>query len=178
MADPVTLALITTAASTAIGAKSSLMGGDAAESEAEFNAGQLESSANETRASSQRESLEYRRNTKLAQSNLLANAAASGGGADDEGVLRLGEDIAERGELQALTAMFKGENNARGMEDKANMLRVQGKAKKKAAKLKAIGTIIGGAGSMFGQFGNVTGGTMSPSATADPWAGMRTTTYG
>jgi hypothetical protein len=55
--------------------------------------------------------------------------------------------------------MFKGENRARGLEDQAfgdrmtgDAYRAEGEAKKSASKLSAIGTILGGASSIFGQF--------------------------
>jgi hypothetical protein len=48
--------------------------------------------------------------------------------------------------------MFKGENRARGYEDQAKATLFEGDSKKSASQLSALGTIIGGAGSMYGQY--------------------------
>ena len=115
--------------------------------------------ADESRAAAQRTMLEKRRESRFLQSKLQARAAASGGGADDPGVLDLTGDIAQRGEYDALMEMYRGENRARGLEDQATGSRMsgsaalyEGEAKKSASRLSAMGTIIGGASSMYGQY--------------------------
>lgn len=164
MADPITLgALALTAAGTAVTAAGTIAGGNAAadagsraQQALEFRAKQEDQAAQESRAISQRGALEKRREGTLLTSKLQARAAAGGGGADDPGVLNLAGDIAQRSEYDALFEMFKGENRARGLEDTAVGSRMsgdaalaEGRAKQSAAKLSAIGTIIGGAGSMY-----------------------------
>jgi hypothetical protein len=165
--DPITATTMAlTAAGTGMSAMGTLAGGKAAaqagyaaQQSHEFTARQQEQAAQEGRAVAQRSALEKRREGSLLSSKMLARAAASGGGADDPTVTKIGEDIAGRSEYDALTEMYKGENRARGLLDAAMASRMtgdaalaEGEAKKRAAKLSAIGTIIGGAGSMFGQF--------------------------
>lgn len=157
---PLTMGL--TAAGSAVSAMGTIAGGKAAEQAGmatqqsmNFRAKQEEMAAQESRAAAQKIALEKRHEGKLAQSTLQARAAAGGGGADDPTILNLSEDIAGRTEYLSLMEMYKGENRARGLEDQAIGSRMTGDAafaegqmKKKAAKLSAIGTIIGGAGSM------------------------------
>lgn len=165
----------TTIATTAISAASTIAGGNAAYENSKYVAGQYKRNAQQERAASQRSALETRKNARLAQSTLQARAAASGGGADDPTVLGLSSDIAERGEYQSLMEMFTGESRARGLMDAAASTRAEGKFARNASRMKALGTIIGGAGSAFGQFGNVGGtGPVSTSSSVDPWAGLRT----
>ena len=153
------------AALTAAGAGISAMGtiaagnaaaqaGEAGQASQYYRAKQEEMAATESRASAQRSAFEQRRKGKFLLSTLQARAAASGGGADDETVLDLAGDIAGRSEYDALFDMYRGENRARGYQDAAvgsrmtgDAARAEGIAKKKASRLSAIGTIVGGAGS-------------------------------
>lgn len=141
---------------TIAGGKSAQQAGQAQQQSLEFRAAQEEMQAQESRAAGQRSAQEHRREGVLLQSKLQARAAASGGGASDPTVVNLAEDIAGRSEYGALMEMYKGENRARGLDDQAVGTRMtgaaalaEGNAKRKAANLSAIGTIIGGAGSMF-----------------------------
>lgn len=172
--DPITA---TMAALTVVGggisAAGTIMGGNAAADAGKsardsqyFKATQEEMAAQESRASSQRDALEKGRETTLLQSKLQARAAASGGGADDPGVITLAEGIAGRGEYEALTDMYKGENRARGLEDSAMGSRMtgdaalaEGEAKKSASRWSAAGTIIGSAGSAFSTYNKLPGRT-------------------
>lgn len=156
-------AMILTGAGAAVSALGTIAGGNAAEAAGEasnasyqFKAKQEEMAAQESRASAQRQQFERQRQTRLVQSRLQASAAASGGGADDPTILGLVGDIGARGEYESLMEMYKGENRARGLEDTATASRMsgaaalaEGKAKRSASQLSALGTIIGGAGSMF-----------------------------
>jgi hypothetical protein len=133
--------------------------GRAAQQAAEYKAKQLEQQAQQTRAAAQRQALERTREGDLARSTLVARAAASGGGAADETVLGLGEQIAGRSEYERLMEMFKGEDAAIGMEDAAKASRAGGEAAvegaryaARGARLSAIGTIADGASSMFSKY--------------------------
>lgn len=155
-----------TAASTAVSAAGTLAGGNAAadagrcqQQAMEYKAKQEEQAAQESRAVAQRAALDKRHQADLMQSTLQARAAASGGGASDIGILDIAGRLAGRGEYEALFDMFKGENRARGLEDQAFGDRMtgeaylaEGEAKRSASRLSAIGTILGGASSIFGQF--------------------------
>lgn len=114
---------------------------------------QLDAKAGLERASSQREALEERRQGRLAQSRTLALAAASGGGASDPTVVNLMADLAGEGEYRALTALYNGEEEARGLEAQATARRKEAKAVKTAGYLKAAGTILNAGSSMADRYG-------------------------
>jgi hypothetical protein len=171
--DPITLTVASmglTAAGTAVSAMGTIAGGNAAAEAGErqqeayyYRAKQEEQAAQESRASAQRAALEKRREGRFLQSKLQARAAASGAGADDPTVLDLAAGIAQRSEYDALFDMYRGENRARGLEDQAKGSRMTGDAerieginRKKASRIQAIGTIIGGASSMAGTYSDYT----------------------
>jgi hypothetical protein len=144
------------AAGTIMGGNAAADAGSASQQAQYFKATQEDMAAQESRAASQREALDKGRQTTLVLSKLQANAASSGGGASDPGVLSLAGDIAGRGEYESLLDMYKGENRARGLQDEAIGSRLtgdaaaaEGDAKQKASYLSAAGTLIGSAGSAY-----------------------------
>lgn len=160
--DPVTMTALTvaggalSAGGTIMGGQAAAQAGESAQGSANFRAKQEDMAAQQSRAAAQRMALDKGRETTLLQSKLQARAAASGGGADDPGVLNLAGDIAARGEYDSLMAMFTGEDKARGLEDQAMASRIsgeaaaaEGRAKRDASYLSAAGTIIGSAGSAY-----------------------------
>lgn len=160
--DPVTMT-VATVAGGALQAAGTIMGGNAAadagkaqQSAQYFKAAQEEQAAQESRASQQRVALDKAREGRLLQSKLQANAAASGGGASDPGIVTLAQGIAGRSEYESLLEMYKGENRARGLEDQAvgsrltgDAAKAEGEAKKTASYFSAAGTLIGSAGSAY-----------------------------
>lgn len=166
--DPVTMTTLAvvggavSAAGTIAGGNAAASAGAAAQQSQNFKAAQEDQAAQESRAASQRDSLEKGRQTTLALSTLQANAAASGGGASDPGVLTLAGNIAGRGEYESLMDMYKGENRARGLTDAATGARMtgeadlaEGEAKQSASYLSAAGTIIGTAGSAYRTYNKI-----------------------
>jgi hypothetical protein len=160
---------VATVASGALQAAGTIMGGNAAaaagkaqQDAAYFKAAQEEQAAQESRAAAQRTALEKDRQSRLLQSTLQANAAASGGGADDPTVVGLAQDIAGRGEYQSLMDMYTGENRARGLEDQAMGSRMtgdaalaEGEAKRTASYFSAAGTLVGSAGSAYRTYNKI-----------------------
>ena len=150
------LAAIATIASVGLSAVGTIMGSQAARAEgkqaqanAMYQAKQTEMKAQETRAVSQRQALDQRRQGNLQQSRLQALAASSGGGADDPTIVKLGEDIAGQTEYQALANIYTGENQARGLDDQSQALIAQGQAARAGANAKAKGLMIQGASGIF-----------------------------
>ena len=139
---------------TAVSAVGTIAAGTAQKSAANYQAQQREQQAMESRAAAQRTSMEHQRQTELMQSKLQANAAASGAGAADPTVVKLGEDIASRGEYQSLMDMYQGENRARGLQDQATADRLSGKAAQTGSYFSAAGTIASGAGSFLSKYAN------------------------
>jgi len=117
---------------------------------ADFVAGQYEQKAGQERASSQRDFINERRKMRLAQSRAIAVGAASGGGIDT-GIADIIGDIASEGEFRALTALYTGEEKARGYEMEAEGKRFEAGQYRRAGHLKAdaqrYSTMGGGASS-------------------------------
>jgi hypothetical protein len=124
--------------------------GIAADQAARFRARQLEQQAGQARASSQQAMLQERRRERLVQSRLQAVA---GGGGLDVGVVELSKGIAAEGEYRALSALYEGEEAARGMEAGAAAARIEGKQARTAGMLRAASTVMSGATSLYEQYG-------------------------
>lgn len=118
-----------------------------------LQAAQLETQAGLKRATSQREAIDQKRQARLAFSRGLAVAAASGGGADDPTVVNTLAGIEGEGEYRALTALYNGEETARGMEAEAAAARRGASSVKKAGILGAAGTVLSAGASMFDRYG-------------------------
>lgn len=144
--DPFSLAV----ASTVLQAGGSIMQGNAANESAQFQAAQLDQQAGQERASSQRSAMEEQRQARLALSRLQNNA---GGGGGDATAVKLAGDIAGEGEYRALTALYNGEERARGMETSAGARRYEGKQAQTASYLKAAGTIFSDVPSLYDKYG-------------------------
>lgn len=153
MADPVTLALVATAASTVLSAGGAYAQGVQAKKTADYEAAQMDVNAGQDRAMAQRQAIENRREARLADSRLQAVAAASGGGASDPTVIKLSQDINAEGEYNALSSLYSGEESARQLEGSADLRRYEGKNAKRAGTIKAISTVLAGAGGMASKYG-------------------------
>jgi hypothetical protein len=125
--------------------------GAAAQASAKFEARQRDQAAGQERASSQREAAEHRRRSGLALSTLQARA---GGGGLDTGVLDLASDIAGEGEYRALTSIYEGEEQARGLEMGADAARMRGRTARDAAGVKSVSTMLSSGSSLYEKYGN------------------------
>lgn len=155
--EPISLSLASASAAlgaigTGISAVGTIAAGNQAKADANFNARQLEKQANEARAAGSREMLKERRQKEMAQSSLMARAAASSGDTTDTTVMNLAGGIEREGEVQALGAFARGENAARGYEDQAMASRAKGSAAKQASLFKTTSTILEGGGSLMGKY--------------------------
>lgn len=138
--EPVSAALV--AIGSVVQAGGTIAAGNAARREGNFRARQLEQAAGQERATSQRAAIEETRKADLAISRAQALGAASGAGAADVGMTNIIKGIAGQGEYNALTALFEGEERARGLKLQADTARLQGKQARKAAVVSAIGNTI------------------------------------
>lgn len=150
------MAVIAMGAGTLLNAAGTLRQGEEAKQVADYNAAQMNIQAGKDRAMSQREAEESRRQGRIAQSNLAARAAASGGwgGIADPGAVRRSMDIAERDELNALSILYNGESSAVNLENQAELTRHQGREARKASQIAAISSVLtqGGKG-MYSKYG-------------------------
>lgn len=139
------------------GAQASNAQAQIAATQSEYQAQQLDQQAGQTRASAQRTAIEQRRQAKIAQSNLQAK---TGGGSTDASILGLTGDIAGEGEYNALSALYEGEERARGLEMQASSARGQagqyrssGADALAAGNTKAMTGIFSTASSLYGKYG-------------------------
>ena len=135
---------------TVIAANETVKAGKAADELGKFKAKQLEQKAGQQRAVSQRKADNARRSARYAESRALALAAASGGGASDPTVVNIMAGIAGEGELAAQSALYEGEEQARGSEMSATASRYEGSQAKRAGYIKAGTSVM----SSFSKFGN------------------------
>jgi len=123
-----------------------IQAGRAANVNAKFQAAQAQQQAGQERAAAQRVAIEERRKADLALSRGQAVLASSGGGTLDPTAMRLMGGIAQQGEYNALSALFQGEETARGLELSAAAKRMEGKQAKRAGMIGGISTIASGIG--------------------------------
>ena len=133
---------------TVISAGGTIASGVAQSDAMDYKAEQERMAAQENRAASQRTMQEHQTQLSYQQSKLQAGAAATGAGADDPTVVKLGSDMAGRGEYQSLMDLYTGENRARGMEDQAKGDNMTGDAAMTGSLFGAAGTLASGFGGM------------------------------
>lgn len=117
---------------------------------AEFEAGQLDTAANQAVGAGQRAAAEERRKGRLIQSRILALAAA-GGGASDPTVMNLMADAAGEAEYRALLAGYEAgeiarvrrmESSARRYEGRVALQ--QGLSERQTFRTRASSTLLSG----------------------------------
>ena len=126
--------------------------GKAQQQAANYKAAQEGQQATQAIAAGQQNMFQQQRKTALTQSSLVARAAADGGSATDPTVLTLGQDIAGRGEINALDALWQGQDKATGLQAQANADRYNGAVAKQGADMASTGTLLSGAGTLFSRF--------------------------
>jgi sRNA-binding protein len=142
-------------------------------------ASQMESIAGQERAMSQRTAMEQRRRQRLAQSRVVALAAAQTGDSLDPSIINLIGDLEAEGSFAARSALFTGEERARDLETQASfrraegeltaqtgatqaaftqygatMTRAAGAESKRAGNASAISTILKGGTSLMDKYGD------------------------
>jgi regulator of protease activity HflC (stomatin/prohibitin superfamily) len=131
----------------------SIFGGISQSKALKKQARELDVNAGQTRAMSQREAMEERRQARLLQSKGLAIAAASGGGVDDPTLINQLADIAAEGDYRASVALYGGETEARGYEAEARARRKAGKNAKIAGFINGAASLLDAGSSMQEKYG-------------------------
>lgn len=144
------MAEIALVAATVLSAVGSFEAGQGQKRSMDFQAAQLDQQAGQTRASSQREAAEQRRQATLAQSRLQA---VTGGAGLDPTVVNLSANLAGEGEFRALSALYEGEERAKGMEGQAAAARYQGRQAKAAGTIGAMSSLLAGGSKMYENYG-------------------------
>lgn len=151
-----TMATLATAAQiggtilSGIGAIQSLRGGNA-QAKA-INASAIQSAGQE-RAKAQRASQEQRRQAALVSSRARAVAGASGGGVTDPTVVDITSELAGEGERRALTAMYEGEDRARGVISQGASDAYSAREQGRQGFMSGMTSVLSGATSLFGKYG-------------------------
>lgn len=138
------------AAGTVLSAVSSVQQGKAAETQAKYEAAQMERNAISEGASAQRAAIEQRRSARLAQSRVQALAGGSG---MDAGVVDIMEDLEGEGEYRAMTALYEGKNRAAGLGSQAAATRYSGKQAKTAGMIRGAGSLLSSGSSLYEKYG-------------------------
>lgn len=149
--DP-TVMTILSVVSTVASAAGSIMSGNAARGEANFEAAQMKQNAGQEQAVSQRKAVDARRQAGLANSAVTARAAASGAGATDPTVINIEGDNAAVGEYNALSALYQGNEAARQDLMGATAKRYEGSQTRQANLFKAGGTLMSDGSSLYDKY--------------------------
>lgn len=136
------------AAGTIVSTLGAISSGNAQQKAANYQAAQMDQQAGQERASAQRQAFEQRRKATLAGSRVTALAGASGAGVADPSVVDIMGDIQTQGEYNALSAMYTGEERARGYQMGADAKRFEGAEAKKAGYISAGGNLLSGVGNI------------------------------
>lgn len=164
MAEPITTGIMVIG--TALNVAGTLMTGRSADDSAKAEAAQMRQQAGQERATSQRVAIERRREAELASSRARALAGASGASSDDVTMQNITSRISQQGEYNALTAMFEGEERARGLEYGADVRRAQGKTARRASFLGAASDAAAG---MYGIYSGYTAQQKYSPQSSLPW---------
>lgn len=142
---------------------------------AQYRAKQLEQNAGQERAASQHKAEQERKQARLVQSRARAIGAAGGAirGTDIEDILA---GLEGEGEYNAQSALYEGEEAARGMEMQAagerysaktgkTMAAYQAKAARRGSYMSAVGDVLKGSASMYEKYWPTDEATTSGSLT-------------
>lgn len=149
-----TLAQVASIGGTIFSVMGAVQQGQEADARAKYEAKVQEQQADEAVASSQRDAMERYRQGQYLLSQQRAAIAGAGGNLDDPSVIKMMGDTAGETALSAETAMYRGEQQARGYNDAAEVSRYEGKAAKRASMFNAAGALFSGVTSMYDRFGS------------------------
>lgn len=129
-----------------LSAEASVDQGYAYRTEKRYEANQLEQNARQATAVASHQIADKARMYEVMQSKVLAITGHSGGGVTDNSIVNLIASIAEEGERTSQRIMFGAKDKARIMKEQASLLRFEGDQGVKAARKKAMSTLLAGAG--------------------------------
>lgn len=122
---------------------------------------------NRSMAGTTRDMSEEARKKELMHSRAIAVAAASGGGVDDPGMVKILGDINAEGEYRIMSRLWSGQNEAEGLIFRAEAAQREADDAYSAGIINVITAGTGayfGAGGGKGRFGGVTKTTPTPKA--------------
>jgi hypothetical protein len=137
----------------------------------EYEAKVQQQQADEAQAASQREAADKYRQGRLIESQQRALIAGSGGSLGDASVIDLMGDTRQQVALAAETDIYKGEQQARGYNDAAEVSKINAKNSMQAAWLNAGADLFSGVSNMYSRFGQQQRQTSSASSATAPLYG-------
>ena len=105
------------------------------------------------------------------QSDLIAQAAAFGGGTSDMAVTNMLVDADARGEYNALTQIFEGQSRQKDLNYQADLTQFEGRSARRAGNMKAFSTVLDTASNMGSRFAGEADKGDKDTAKAKPKAG-------
>lgn len=173
MATLATVAQIGGTILSGIGALQALSGGN--QQAKGINAAAIQAAGQE-RAKSQYAAAEQRRQAALVASRARAVAGASGGGVTDPTMVDITAELAGEGERRALTAMYEGEDRARGIISQGRSDAYSAKMAGQEGFMRGMGNVLSGATSLFTKYSTptATASTATAPKTYQTPFGMRT----
>lgn len=149
------IAAVAMVAGTAMSYQGNKTAAKAAETSANYTASQQAVQAGQDVAASQKLAEQDRQTTRLAESTANAIGSAGGGAADVSNVKNIGR-IAARGEYNALTDLYNGQEAARGANTAAAVTKYEGQQQKTAYDTGAVTALlkgVSGGSSLFSKYG-------------------------
>lgn len=148
--DPLTItAMVLGGIGTGISAAGTIAAGQNAQQMGIFQQKEYAQQAETDVAEAQRKMLDEQRRGTMVQSQLAARAAGAGLNTAVGSVAGLSSQIAGRSTYNSLMDLSQGENAAAGLTNMGSADRYQGDLAASMAPMEAVGTIAGGASSMF-----------------------------
>lgn len=166
-----TLALIAGGIGTAVSTLGTIQAGRQAKAEADYAAKQQEMQADESYAASQRDAADKYRKGQLMLGDQRAALAASGGNLADPSVIDIMGDTQAEIDLAARTDIYKGEQQARGLNDAAVNSRISGKNAQTASYISAAGNMFKSVSNMYSRFGQQAKATAPAAGSTRPLYG-------
>lgn len=135
----------------AVGAYAQTQAGEAAQNNAKVVAIQQERDANAAQVEAQQAATAERKKARYLRSRALAVAGASGAGVSDPTVSQILTGIDTEGEMNALNALWSGDETARALRHGARATRNEGSARRGAYYGQAGATALQGLTSFAGE---------------------------
>lgn len=143
------LSAIAGVAGSALSANAARNSGKLGQEAKEYEAQQYESRAIASVASAQRDMLNERKNKELIISRAQALAAFGGGGVNDPTVQNLIADIDNEGAYREAVALYRGEEEARKLNEAASLSRREGVIIMEGGKVQAMAYAVTG---LYGKY--------------------------
>ncbi|NSY17266.1 hypothetical protein [Neorhizobium sp. AL 9.2.2] len=140
------LAAGASAIGTGISAIGQIQSGKQQDAMAQYQADQMEQQAKDKMAVASRDAEQEGKKKDALLSRQVALAANSGGGVQNQSVLKILEDTEAAGQYNVSTAIYNGQQEAAGLRSQAEATRMEGRAASSGAALGAAGTLISGIG--------------------------------